>query len=208
MKHDALIFDMDGTLWDATDSYVKAFNHAFETLNLPYKVDRKSLESVTGMGRIQCFEKLFPEIHSKDYDFISVQINKSQDEVMPIFGGKMYENVFSGLEILSKKYKIFILSNCQINGIKHMIKFCKINEFITDEFAHGKNNMPKHFNIKLLIEDYDLKNPAYIGDTDGDRKDCEIAQIPFYFMTYGFGKTNIYIEKFDNFNQLTQYFMK
>jgi phosphoglycolate phosphatase len=73
--------------------------------------------------------------------------------------------------------------------------------------AHGINFMPKSHNIKLLSETHGLKNPFYIGDTEGDGQQSRLAGIPFVFVSYGFGQTNDYDLKFDDFKSLTAYFM-
>jgi phosphoglycolate phosphatase len=73
--------------------------------------------------------------------------------------------------------------------------------------AHGTNGMPKSHNIQLLIDQYHLKAPAYVGDTAGDSEQSSLAGVPFVFMTYGFGTTENYDLKFDSFQELTSYFL-
>ena len=73
--------------------------------------------------------------------------------------------------------------------------------------AHGVNSMPKHFNIKLLINKHGLKNPFYIGDTQGDSTESRLSGIPFVLLTYGFGTTGDFDLKFDDFNAFTEYFL-
>jgi phosphoglycolate phosphatase len=82
-----------------------------------------------------------------------------------------------------------------------------INEHIIDEIAYGTNQMPKHHNIKLLIERHQLKNPVYVGDTEGDGEQSRLAGIPFVFVSYGFGRTDDHDMRFDSFTELTEYFM-
>ena len=47
--------------------------------------------------------------------------------------------------------------------------------------------MGKADNIKELVKRNGLKNPVYIGDTEGDRIACEEAGVPFVHAAYGFG---------------------
>jgi phosphoglycolate phosphatase len=68
--------------------------------------------------------------------------------------------------------------------------------------------MPKNHNIKLLIERHNLKNPIYVGDTDGDAEQSRLAGIPFVFVSYGFGETDNHDLRFDSFIEFTKYFMK
>jgi phosphoglycolate phosphatase len=74
--------------------------------------------------------------------------------------------------------------------------------------AHGANFKPKNESIKYLIDKHALTNPIYVGDTDSDEKQSELAKIPFVFVSYGFGNTDKYCLKFDTFTELTEYFDK
>lgn len=205
---DSLIFDMDGTLWDATDSYLACWNLALKARNIDKVLDRATLDGMMGWEQKKVFSTLFPEKSQLEQEELMIFIASIQDEHLPILGGRLYDGVYEGLKMLSKKYKLFIVSNCPAFTIKQMIKWAKIEEFITDEFAHGVNYMPKSNNINLLIDKYSLINPVYIGDTDGDSKQSELAGLPFIFVNYGFGTTNIFSSSFDSFHQLTNYFMK
>ena len=62
-------------------------------------------------------------------------------------------------------------------------------------------------NLQLLKERHNLQSPVYIGDTEGDRRATHKAGMPFVLMTYGFGDTDKYDIKFDNFVELTDYYM-
>jgi phosphoglycolate phosphatase len=126
---------------------------------------------------------------------------------MPEMGGVLYEGVKRGLIKLSERYSIFIVSNCPKNLIAEFMKWADIEQYITDEMAHGVNSMPKHHNIKLLVDKHKLKNPVYIGDTHGDSIETRKAGLPFVLLTYGFGTSDDYDLKFDDFNTLTNYFM-
>jgi len=69
------------------------------------------------------------------------------------------------------------------------------------------NYKPKHINIQLLIEEYSLKRPIYVGDTEGDSEQSRLAGIPFVFLDFGFGEAAHYALKFNSFPQFTQYFL-
>ena len=116
--------------------------------------------------------------------------------------------LLEGLEKLSEKYPLFLLSNCEEGGLVNFMKHTRTTHLFTDYMEHGQNLKPKSFNLRLLKERNQLTRPVYIGDTDGDSKACIDAGVPFVFMTYGFGKTDNYELKFDSFSQLTDYFLK
>ena len=134
-------------------------------------------------------------------------VNEKRKTILPHSGGILYDGVKEGLKQLAEKYDLFILSNCAKGIIRLFIDWAGIDEHIKDELAHGVNFMPKSHNIKLLADTHGLKNPVYIGDTAGDGEQSRLAGIPFVFVSYGFGQTEDYDVKFDDFKSLTEYFM-
>ncbi len=87
------------------------------------------------------------------------------------------------------------------------MKWAELEEYFVDEIAHGVNSMPKSHNIGLLIKKHNLHKPVYIGDTHGDSKDSRVANVPFALVSYGFGSSDDFDFKFDDFPSLTSYFM-
>jgi phosphoglycolate phosphatase len=207
MKPDSIIFDMDGTLWDANDTYVKAWNNAFQRLHIPKTMSKSWLSGMVGWERKNVLANVLPEYSIEEREVIITQIIEIQDELIIKEGGKLYDGVKKGLQELSAKYPLLIVSNCAENTIQQMMNFCGISEFITDEIAHGVNKMPKSHNIALIAERNNLKKPFYVGDTEGDGIESRKANVPFVFVDYGFGKTLDYDYRFNSFEELTAYFM-
>jgi len=81
-----------------------------------------------------------------------------------------------------------------------------IDSYITDFMEYGENKKPKHHNIKLLMEKYNLKSSVYIGDTADDELESELAEVPFVFFSFGFGHSEKYALKFDDFSSFSKYF--
>jgi phosphoglycolate phosphatase len=206
-KPDSLIFDMDGTLWDAGDCYTAAWNKGLKLMNVDKVFQRSTLDHLMGWERKKALEYILPEYDENEREAIYEEVVKAQDEMLPITGGKMYEGVKEGLKALSEVYSLFIVSNCPKGTIKQFIKWAGITSYITDEMAHGVNSRPKDYNIRLLMDQYRLKHPVYIGDTEGDQVQSERAGLPFVFVSYGFGSTDKYELKFDSFTALTTYFL-
>lgn len=206
-KPDSLIFDMDGTLWDAVDTYVASWNAGVKRENINRTFTRADLVQVMGWEREMVLSHLFPDEDEHARERIFSTINECRAEIIPKLGGVLYDGVREGLVKLSKEYQLFIVSNCPKGLINEFIKWSHLESYITDEMAHGVNSMPKHFNIKLLINKHGLKNPFYIGDTQGDSTESRLSGIPFVLLTYGFGTTGDFDLKFDDFNAFTEYFL-
>lgn len=207
MKPDSLIFDMDGTLWDAVDTYAHCWTEVLKENGIDVVLTRNDIQKYMGMEAKQIYSELFPELSKDMIEKIYQEIIVKTDEVLPVVGGTLYPYVKESIAELSTKYKLFMLSNCQKGSIRDFMAFTDTKEDFIDYIEYGSNFQPKHINMKTLIDRYNLKSPMYVGDTDSDRKQADLAYTPFVFASWGFGKTNFYQLKFDNMEELTRYFM-
>jgi phosphoglycolate phosphatase len=207
-RPDSLIFDMDGTLWDAADTYVASWNAGFRKEKIDKVISREDLSYMMGWEKRKVLEHVMPDFDQQKQERIFDTINDYRAQLVPQMGGILYEGMREGLEQLASRYKLFIVSNCPENLIKQFMEWAEITHLITDEMAHGVNSKPKHYNIKLLIDRHQLKSPVYIGDTETDSIESRKAGIPFVFLSHGFGKTEDFDLRFDNFETFTEYFMK
>ncbi|RYD76200.1 MAG: HAD family hydrolase [Sphingobacteriales bacterium] len=170
------------------------------------QISRTELAGMVGWEGKKVMDTLIPGIATDRQLAIYDKVNErqaqlSQDECL------LYDGVKEGLAKLSTQYKLFIVSNCAKGVISRFIDWAGIDDYITDEVAYGINQMPKNYNIKLLVDKYELKRPVYIGDTEGDGKQSRLAGLPFVLVTYGFGTTDDYDLKFDDFTLLTAHFV-
>jgi phosphoglycolate phosphatase len=206
-KPDSIIFDMDGNLWDAVDTYVASWNEGFRLENINRIISRKDIDYMMGWEKRKVLDHMLSGYDEETQEKVFKTINKVRSELIPKMGGILYAGVKEGLIKLSNKYNLFIVSNCPENLIVQFMEWAGVGNVITDEMAFGVNSMSKHHNIKLLMEKYNLKNPVYVGDTDLDSVESRKAGLPFVFLAGGFGSTTDYDLKFDNFYDLTAYFM-
>lgn len=205
-KPDSIIFDMDGTLWDPMDLYEKAWNNGLKEAGVEKTMSKEDLKPLMGMEGQKVLDIILPGYSHEQQQDIYKKINDQRRSLVAQGEGNIFEGVKEGLALLSKKYRLFIVSNCPEGLIRLFMKRADISESITDEMAYGVNHKPKHHNMKILTDRYDLKQPIYVGDTDGDREQSDLAGIPFVFFSFGFGKTDQYAMKFDSFKSFTDYF--
>lgn len=206
-KPDSIIFDMDGTLWDAVDTYAASWNLVFKKLNIDRSISRDELAKMVGWEGKKVLEAMMPDYEEEARQSIYAQVTELRKELLPQTGGVLYDGVDDGLKQLAGKYQLYIVSNCAKGIIRLFIDWAGIDEYIIDEIAYGTNYMPKHYNIKQLIERHDLKSPVYVGDTEGDGEQSRLAGVPFVFVSYGFGATDDHDISFDSFIAFTEYFM-
>ncbi len=205
---DSIFFDMDGTLWDGVECYAQGFNDFFKAKNIERRFTKHDLYGLMGLEEDKYLELTLPEFSYDKRKSMYKSIVDLQYKHIKTTGGELFPGVKMGLKRLCRNYKLFIVSNCARFTIKYFMEWANIKEYITDSMAHGENFNPKNENIKYFIDKYSLKSPVYVGDTDSDRKQSELALIPFVFVSYGFGKSQKYKFKFHSFTELSNHFDK
>lgn len=199
---DSIIFDLDGTIWDSIDTVLLAWNSIVKEYPLvENNFTRRDFEGTMGLQKDDISSKLFPKLDLNIRAEIIEQCFENQGEYIEKYGGILFENVEEVLLSLSKKYKLFIVSNCQEGYIDAFFQFHKLNNYFSDYEIASRTGLTKGQNIELLIKRNRLSKPVYVGDTEGDLEAARYASIPFVYAKYGFGKVSEYdfiIEKFDN----------
>lgn len=118
-------------------------------------------------------------------------------------GGTLYPNTRETIINLSRKYKLYIVSNCVKGYIESFLNTSGLKAYFDDYESYGNTLLSKGENIKLVIERNNLKNPIYVGDTKGDMEASYYAGIPFVYATYGFGKVESFDYKINDISQLS-----
>jgi len=184
---DSLIFDMDGTLWDAVDSYCTVWNTTFSDLDIPHApVTRELLLTMMGMHLEDIVARLADSVSDKSA-FLE-RLDYNERTMMPSLGGVFYPGVRDTIETLAKHgLKLFMVSNCGSRGLENFITLAGIRPYISCALSHGATGQPKARNIARLIEEYHLKSPWYVGDTQGDSDAAHAAGAGMIWCAYGFG---------------------
>ena len=178
MKYDSIILDVDGTIWDTTPVVAKAWNHAIEEL-YP-KVPRVTADILKGQ-----FGKTMDVIADNLFGVLSEADKKElmkkccvgeQKALLENTVDITYEGVLQTLNRLYEKIPLFIVSNCQSGYIELVMKKNGITNLIKDIECFGNTGKSKAENIKLVVSRNGLKNPVYVGDTQGDCDACKKSE--------------------------------
>ena len=187
---DSIIFDVDGTLWDSTEIVAIGYNRALETYtDLPIRVDGARLMTLFGKPMDQIFAELLPELSREQQHFISEKCVILEEEELEKAAPAplLYPGIEEMFQKLSKKLPLFIVSNCQCGYIEQFLRKNHFESYITDHLCFGQTGTSKGQTILRLMKENNLKNPVYVGDTQGDANACREAGIPFILADYGFG---------------------
>ncbi len=125
-------------------------------------------------------------------------------------GASMYDGVISALNVLKKKYKIAIVSNCQSGYLDAFLTHYNLKEMLTDYECAGSSELTKGENIKLVMRRNCIEKAIFVGDTKSDMEAASDACVPFVYASYGFGEVDrcdAVIEKFADIIDVAQELM-
>ncbi len=200
---DSLIFDMDGTLWDAVDSYATVWNNTLTSLGIHHHITRRELVDCMGLTLPVILERLI-DPGQIDINHFLKELYINEEAMMPQLGGTLYPGVARGIGELSQKYRLFMVSNCSASGLDNFLSFTALKTYFADTLSNGETGLDKADNIGLLVERNRLQAPVYIGDTQGDSDQCRRAGVPFIHVTYGFGDCTDPFMQVDSFDALVK----
>lgn len=205
---DSIIFDLDGTLWDSTEGICKTWNIVLEDYpNIRAPITVNELEGCMGLLLDDISRKLFPNESPELQKELITKCCEIENQYLSEHGGKLFPELEETLADLSKKYLLFIVSNCQTGYIEAFFKGHNMQRYFTGYISAGDTGLDKGENNKFIIKKYKLKAPVYVGDTIGDKKSAEIAGIPFVYAEYGFGEVGEYDYKISKFSDLKEIFL-
>lgn len=185
---DGIIFDVDGTLWDSTQVVAVAYNRTIEdNTTLPTRVTPDDLKKLFGKPMDEIFARLLPELSRREQAHLAELCFEQEHLELEKTPGTPYEGLKETLRILSEKYPLFIVSNCQSGYIELFLRKTGLGCYIKDHLCFGQTQTSKGQTILRLMKENNLTSPVYVGDTQGDADACLEAGIPFVFAEYGFG---------------------
>lgn len=187
-RYDGIIFDVDGTIWDSTPTVTEAWNRALSEAGYSERVTADRLKGLFGLPMDDIIHDILPDSDRAERDAVGELCYKYEHEYVSEMGAVVYEGLGEALSILSRKYPLFVVSNCQAGYIELMLEKTGFGKYIKDHVCPGDTNMLKAENILLIAERNGLKNPIYVGDTHMDAEACVKAGVPIIFASYGFGK--------------------
>lgn len=200
---DAVIFDVDGTLWDSTDEVAVSWNQALcEHSGLSTRVTGDILKKEFGKPLKDIMESLFPELSDSEQDELAVYLYQYENQWVETAPCIIYDKMPEMIQGLSKNYKLCIVSNCQSGYIEAFLKNTGLGAYITDYTCPGDTGKLKGENIRIVMERNGISKAVYVGDTEGDAKACEEAGIEMIYAAYGFGKVTKRHREIRSFGEL------
>lgn len=198
----AVIFDMDGTLWDSVDEIVYSWNRTCPEMG----IRREQLIGLMGKT-MDCFAKeLLPQYDFEHAMEIIHTCEREENEYLSIHGAVLYGDVRAVFEKLRDMgFHIGIVSNCQAGYIEVFLKYFGLDELVDDFECFGNTQQPKAENLTSLIERNGFDEFYYLGDTRGDYNACQKAGVPFVWAAYGFGTVDADVPRVNALEELPEW---
>jgi phosphoglycolate phosphatase len=207
VTRDSLIFDLDGTLWDAAAASAAGWNAAAERLGIPERVTPEAIRTVSGKPTTECFQILLPELCPMPAE-VARLFDACEREVVERQGGVLYEGVAAGVVRLAARHRLFVVSNCLDWYLEAFLRLSGLRECFAGWDCHGCSGAEKPAMLRRLKRRHNLADPVYVGDTLGDQQAAAGAGVGFAFARYGFGDVQGEPLCFDSFDQLVTHFLE
>ncbi len=190
---DAIIFDVDGTLWDSAEEVSNVWILAAKKYGAPYEhITAERLYKEFGKTEEAIATSLFPNHPVNQAVEIVQYACNLENEWLRVHKVSPYDGVPEIMKTLSSYLPLFIVSNCQAGYIEIMLETTGMSPYITDHLCPGDTGLAKAANIRAIVDKYHLNSPVYVGDTAGDLAASREAGAAFVFASYGFGSVNDY----------------
>ncbi|MDO5345898.1 MAG: HAD family hydrolase [Lachnospiraceae bacterium] len=201
-----IIFDVDGTLWDACAVVAESWNEYLEQYekDVPVRISEEDMRSVMGLTMSDIGDALFGMLQKQRRLEIVEGCCTYEVEYMKNRGGILYPDLETVFAKLSENYHLYIVSNCQKGYIEDFLSWSGMDRYVEDFESYGRTGQAKGYNIRLLRERNRLDQAVYVGDTQGDYNSTCEAGLPFIHAGYGFGKVEAEVPSISGLKELPE----
>lgn len=189
-----VVFDLDGTLWQTTDSYVYAYHKLCAFYDLEETATDEVVKTYLGVRLDKLLGELFPTVEDKRA-LAYRALEYSVEYLVQNPDNCCFEGVKELLEMLSQNYDVYIVSNClkeyveaflKISGAAHCIK-----DFYTIEFGEKREHI-----CKIMSEG--VQKTLFVGDCDDDYLAIDDPyRVLFCYAQYGYKSCTSYDYKIE-----------
>ena len=197
-----IVFDMDGTLWDSTEKILESWNNVLGKYDITLSLEK--LQSLMGKTMDVIGAEVMPDTPKEQRDKIFEECLTVENQYLREHGGILYPKLEETLQILSKKYPLYIVSNCQSGYIEAFLEYHKLGQYFTDFECYGNTGEGKAQNEITLAKRNGLERVIYVGDIQGDYEATMEAGFEFVHAAYGFGTVSADVPRVESFAQLPQ----
>ena len=188
MQKDGILFDLDGTLWDAAARVVESWNLTLRHFPEVGPITEAQMKGVMGKTLPKIGEALVTGVPVARAHEIVARCCDEENAYLERTGGTLYPGLEETLATLSARWPLYVVSNCQEGYIEAFYAAHGLGHYFAGSENAGHTGLPKWDNISLVARREGLSRVLYVGDTEMDCDAAHRAVVPFIHARYGFGR--------------------
>lgn len=205
MQKKAILFDLDGTLWDSSEQVIASWNQCIRTeMGRQEQFTVAQMQSFMGKTLEEIAALMFPMLPDEARCRILMRCTEAEHGYLKQHPAVLYPSSKEIITRLAETYLLGIVSNCQDGYIQCYLEQCGFAGCFSDFECAGRTGQHKGHNIRLVMERNGITDCVYVGDTQGDADAAAFAGIPFIHAAYGFGSVKTCTAALHSIGELPQ----
>lgn len=199
-RRQAVLFDLDGTLWDSSKEVLCCWNRVLSPLGR--HISEAELSRLMGLTPREIGDVQFPDLPPAKRYALTDRCLSAEEPYLFERGARLYPKVRETLRILKRRYRIGLVSNCMEPYAQAFFHAHGLTSLFDDHETAGRTGLDKAENIALLLKRNRIERAVYVGDTVKDLAAAQAAHIPFIYASWGFGNLTGSQSTAANFSEL------
>jgi phosphoglycolate phosphatase len=189
VKQCSIIFDLDGTLWDALSPITLAWNEAMAKAKMPYSFSEETVRSYMGLTPEETGPLAFPGCSFEEQMRLFRLCVKEEIAYLSVHPGKLYPKERETLAQLSQRYSLYLVSNSDKGYVENYLSACQMEDTLKIyNMALGSNCTYKISRFgaiaqlgERLVRNEEVAGPIPVGSTKAKRIRTPFAETAIAF---------------------------
>ena len=144
LHYDAILFDVDGTLWDSAAQVAESWNEVLARYpHLGVRITAQDMYDNMGKTMMDIGKTLFPGLAQEECRKVMEECMTYENHYLLTHPGVLYPEAGEIMARLSRQYGLYIVSNCQSGYIEVLLKSCSLREYVRDIECYGNTGFQR-----------------------------------------------------------------